>query len=100
MEALRLVAEDPAPRRRLRANLDRVAARMGRELPSPIVPVPVGDERRCVALAEELLVRGGWVPAVRYPTVPRGMARLRISLSASHTDADLDWLDREVFAQK
>ena len=99
-EALRLVAEDPAPRRRLRANLDRVASRMGRELPSPIVPIPVGDERRCVALAEELLGRGGWVPAVRYPTVPRGKARLRISLSASHTDADLDWLDREVFAQK
>lgn len=95
-EALRLLGTDPAPRRRLRANLARVGARLGRELASPIVPVEVGEERRCVALAEDLLARGGWVPAVRYPTVPRGKARLRVSLSASHTDADLDWLEREV----
>jgi 8-amino-7-oxononanoate synthase len=95
--ALRVLREDDAPRRRLAGRLARVAAALGREAPVPIVPVPVGDERRCVALAEDLFARGGWVPAVRFPTVPRGKARLRLSLSAAHTDADLEWIEREVF---
>ncbi|MCC7519267.1 MAG: 8-amino-7-oxononanoate synthase [Verrucomicrobiae bacterium] len=95
--ALRVLEEDPAPRRRLRETLARVSTALGREASAPIVTVAVGDERKAVALAEELLARGGWTPAVRYPAVSRGKARLRISLSASHTDADLDWLEREVY---
>jgi 7-keto-8-aminopelargonate synthetase-like enzyme len=36
-----------------------------------------------------LLERGIFIPAIRYPTVARGKARLRLTLSAAHTDADL-----------
>lgn len=97
--ALRILEEDPSPRRRLTDLLARMSARRGRTLATPIIPLLVGDERRCQEMAETLLARGGWTPAVRYPTVPRGKARLRISLSAAHTDADLDWLEREVFSQ-
>jgi len=42
-----------------------------------------------LALAAALRDRGLWVPAIRYPTVARGKARLRVSLSASHTPEQL-----------
>jgi 8-amino-7-oxononanoate synthase len=54
-----------------------------------IVPVLVGTPERAVALAEQLRLRGLFVPAIRPPTVPSGTSRLRISISASHGEADL-----------
>jgi 8-amino-7-oxononanoate synthase len=57
--------------------------------PGPILPVLVGGESRAVELAGRLLKEGLWAPAVRYPTVPKGAARLRVSLSAEHTDEDI-----------
>jgi 8-amino-7-oxononanoate synthase len=68
-------------RARLRTNVDQL--REGH--PSPIVPVPCGDERRALDLAAALLERGLLVPAIRPPTVPPGTARLRVALSAAHT---------------
>ena len=52
---------------------------------SAIVPIRVGDERRAVAAADELLRRGFLIPAIRYPTVARGAARLRVALMSAHT---------------
>jgi len=52
---------------------------------SPIFPVIIGDERRTLLLAETLLARGFLAPAIRYPTVARGSARIRIALSSSHS---------------
>lgn len=63
-----------------------------------ILPVSVGDETAAVALADRLRVAGVWVPAIRYPTVARGSARLRLTFSAAHTAADLDCLE-EAFNQ-
>ncbi len=54
----------------------------------PIVPLIVGDAARAVGLADRLRARGFLVPAIRPPTVPKGTARLRISLSAAHGDDD------------
>lgn len=59
---------------------------------SPIIPVAVGEEGRAMDAASRLWESGIWVPAIRYPTVPRGKARLRVSLSAAHEGADLDKL--------
>ena len=63
-------------------------------LPSPtaIQPLIVGDNEAAVALSKALWERGLWVPAIRPPTVPKDTARLRISVSAAHTAADIESL--------
>lgn len=55
------------------------------ESDSAIQPIIVGDNAAAVSLAQALKEQGIWVPAIRPPTVPVGSARLRFSLSASHT---------------
>jgi 8-amino-7-oxononanoate synthase len=60
--------------------------------PTPIQPLVIGEPAEAVALSERLMAQGIWAPAIRPPTVPQGTARLRISLSAAHTFADVDAL--------
>ena len=80
-------------RDRLAGHVDRVAAAVGRPgHGSPIIPVIVGDETNAVAASAALLARGLWVPAIRPPTVPRGTSRLRVTLSALHTEDQVDRL--------
>ncbi len=55
----------------------------------PILPLVVGPDQTAVAFAQSLASHGFFVPAVRPPTVPEGTARLRLTLSASHTEADV-----------
>jgi len=57
-----------------------------------IQPLIVGDNLTALQLADALRQRGLWTPAIRPPTVPKGSARLRISLSAAHTADDLEQL--------
>jgi 8-amino-7-oxononanoate synthase len=57
--------------------------------PSPIIPVILGPEQAAIEASAALLARGVWVPAIRPPTVPVGMSRLRVTLSAAHRDMDL-----------
>ena len=73
---------------RLRANVDLVAPGH----PSPVLPVVVGEEGAALAASAALRERGLLVPAIRPPTVAPGTARLRISLSAAHTAAQLQAL--------
>ena len=56
---------------------------------SAIVPVIVGDERRAVGMSARLLDAGFLVPAIRYPTVARGAARLRCAVMSAHTHGQL-----------
>ncbi len=60
--------------------------------PTAIQPLIVGENEAALALAKALWERGLWVPAIRPPTVPKGTARLRISVSAAHTAADISCL--------
>jgi 7-keto-8-aminopelargonate synthetase-like enzyme len=72
-------------RTRLRANLLAFSSDMGISPPaSAIVPLILGSEDRAVAASGRLLEEGFLVPAIRYPTVPRKTARLRVTLSAAH----------------
>ena len=59
---------------------------------TPIQPLLIGRNDEALAVMEGLRERGLWVPAIRPPTVPEGTARLRIALSAAHTEADIDQL--------
>ena len=58
-----------------------------------VQPLVIGGNDETVALAAALDAQGLWVPAIRPPTVPSGTSRLRISLSAAHSDDDLARLD-------
>lgn len=74
-------AEGDARRAKLQANL----AALGRGVqPSAIVPIIIGDESAAMQLSAQLLEEGYLIPAIRYPTVARGTARLRVTLSAAH----------------
>lgn len=74
-------------------NLQRFAHLTGFPEPtSAIVPVLIGDNEAALAAAESLLEAGFLVPAIRYPTVPRNTARLRITLSASHEASQVESL--------
>lgn len=57
--------------------------------PSAIVPIIIGDEADALRASAELLGKGILVPAIRYPTVAKGQARLRASLMATHTKEEL-----------
>jgi 8-amino-7-oxononanoate synthase len=57
-----------------------------------IQPLLIGPNDKALAVMDGLRARGLWVPAIRPPTVPEGTARLRIALSAAHTEADVDTL--------
>ncbi len=63
-----------------------------RDSQTPIQPIVVGANAAAVDLAGELWNRGFWVPAIRPPSVPKGTARLRVALAASHTLADVEAL--------
>lgn len=59
---------------------------------TPIQPLLIGAARRAAEISDELFERGIFIAAIRPPTVPRHTARLRISLTAVHTEAQVDYL--------
>ena len=94
--AIRLVrgAEGDQRRRRLferiaqlRAGLEDLGAEVGAV--SPILPLIVGDDRAVMDWTARLLEQGIYVQGVRPPTVPEGTARLRIAVSAAHSEDDV-----------
>jgi 7-keto-8-aminopelargonate synthetase-like enzyme len=110
IEALRIADSDPSLRRRLRENSTRLWDRLcqqlhARHLPATlhrahhIVPVIIGDASETRSLGERLFERGFLVGAIRPPTVPEGTSRLRLTVSASHTHADIDVLTDLIAAE-
>src|SRR6266540_3052294 len=91
--AVRLIqsAEGETLRTRLWQRVDELKnelIRAGCSLPpvqSAILPLHVGDERKAVELAAGLRERGVFIPPIRYPSVARGAARLRVTVTAAHT---------------
>ncbi|MFD4669624.1 aminotransferase class I/II-fold pyridoxal phosphate-dependent enzyme [Lentzea sp. NPDC058450] len=56
----------------------------------PVVPVVVGDELETRALSERMIAQGVFTTALTYPVVPRGQARLRLQVSAAHSESTID----------
>ncbi|HEY5994308.1 MAG TPA: 8-amino-7-oxononanoate synthase [Gallionellaceae bacterium] len=98
LASLRLIEQGDALRAHLFTLVEKLRAGLGglpwRLMPSAtaIQPLLVGDNRQALALSEGLRARGIWVAAIRPPTVPQGTARLRITLSSAHTEADVEKL--------
>jgi 8-amino-7-oxononanoate synthase len=96
--ALEIVRTEPERRWRVLALAERLRGALrdkgfdtgGSE--TQIVPVLVGAPERALALAAALLERGIFCPAIRPPTVPPGTSRLRVSLTAEHTEEDVERL--------
>lgn len=93
-KAINLIAGDLGKlrRQRLRENRQFFTKLTGIETSSAIIPYPVGEAEKALALSKALENTGIIAPAVRYPTVPRKQARLRISLTAKHTSEQLKLL--------
>jgi 8-amino-7-oxononanoate synthase len=96
--SLRLIRGEPWRRAKLASlmmRFRRTALRAGvplLESYTPIQPVLLGDNARALAASAELQARGFLVGAIRPPSVPEGQARLRVTLSVLHTEADIDAL--------
>lgn len=60
--------------------------------PTAIQPIIIGGNHEALRVANALFERGLWVPAIRPPTVPKGTARLRVSLTAAHTNEQVEQL--------
>ncbi len=96
--ALKLLQTEGWRREHLQARIVRFregAAQRGLKLmPSmtPIQPLLVGESADTLALSAALKEQGILAVAIRPPTVPAGTARLRITLTAAHTEAQVDWL--------
>ncbi|MGW4790915.1 glycine C-acetyltransferase [Nonomuraea sp. NPDC004297] len=96
LRILDLLETSNEARERLRANTARFRGGMTEAgfdiLPGdhPIVPVMIGDAGEAAALAERLLDLGIYVIGFSYPVVPHGKARIRVQLSAAHSEQDVD----------
>lgn len=96
LEAIALVSESTELRDRLERNTLRfrdgmtragLAIRPGTH---PIAPVMLGDAKLAVEMAQRLLDHGIYVIGFSYPVVPKGQARIRVQLSAAHSEDDID----------
>ena len=79
-------AEGEERRRLLWRNIDMLRYKLSLKSESAILPWIVGEEQAALDLARALQAEGFFVPAIRYPTVARGAARLRITVAATHNE--------------
>ena len=94
LRGLQKIQEEPQRVVQLRNNMAFLCRELERygisaQSDSAILPILVGEEKRAMAAMEELKQRGYYVSAIRYPTVARGSARLRVALMSSHTREEL-----------
>jgi len=95
-------AAGEARRKRLWENLKMLAAGLPpgltpAKLQSAIVPVMLGEENAALEASRLLFERGFFIPAIRYPTVARGTARLRLTLSAAHLPEQIQALTKALW---
>ena len=97
LEALTIVKNEPLVVEQLHENTAYMANKlqsMGIECDdeTPIFPIIVGDNERALSLAHELEARGIIITAIRPPTVPVGESRLRMTVTAAHSQEQLDYV--------
>ncbi len=98
LQGLKIIRDEKWRREHLQKLIARFrGGAQQRDLPllnsmSAIQPLLVGAAARALDLSQKLAARGFWISAIRPPTVPAGTARLRITLSAAHSEAQIDRL--------
>ncbi len=103
--ALSIIESEPWRVETLREATDAFLSAMAAEgIPcgdgkAAIAPVLIGDEFKAVAVSKELEKNGYLVPAIRYPTVAKGQARLRVALNAMHKRHDITSLAHAIGKQ-
>ncbi len=96
--ALEVLQQEPQRVEKLWDNAKKIRdglRALGYDIPRggwPIMPIIVGENEEAVKMSEKLLEEGILVVAIRPPTVPKGTARLRLSVSAAHTDENIQKL--------
>jgi 7-keto-8-aminopelargonate synthetase-like enzyme len=95
MNAVEIIQNEPHIVKRLQENIQFFCACL-RENGIPassqtaIIPVIIGDEEKALEVSQRLAQDGFYIPAIRYPTVAKGAARLRAALMSSHTKTELE----------
>ena len=98
LAGLELIRPPSKVRENLRSNMQRMRSRLARhglgcsQGRTSIFPVLLGSEERALQVSQRLLDRGFLVAAIRPPSVPPGTSRLRITVTASHSEAQIDEL--------
>ncbi|MFP4330300.1 MAG: glycine C-acetyltransferase [Alkalispirochaetaceae bacterium] len=96
LKAIELIEADRSLKERLEARVERFrtgVTSIGLDVlpgPTAIVPVMLYDEPTAVGMADALLKKGIYVIGFTYPVVPRGKARIRVQISAAHSEAQID----------
>ncbi|MEM7622138.1 MAG: aminotransferase class I/II-fold pyridoxal phosphate-dependent enzyme [Planctomycetota bacterium] len=97
-KAIEILMDEPEMVTRLKNNVETARGKIRRagfdvlDSPSAICPIIVGDTADAIRMSDRLLELGVFVIGFGYPVVPEGAARLRIQMSAAHTDAHIDQL--------
>ena len=98
LKSLELIEKNPDMVTRLRTLSERIYREL-KALPfkvhfhgTPIIPLIVGEEAKALNISRKLLEEGIFLQAIRYPTVPRGSARLRLTVSLRYSEEDLELL--------
>lgn len=98
LAALEVIEKEPDLRKQLWENQRYLSEKIRQlgfdtlESETPIIPIRIGSSEKAMAFSRALLENGVYVTAIRPPTVPKDSARLRITLMASHTKAQIDQL--------
>lgn len=100
-KAVKLLENDPTPVQKLQSNIAffvKCLQEYGVPVQSDtaIIPIVIGNEADALQAAERLLEQGYYVSAIRYPTVAKNSARLRVALMATHTHEELQRAAREI----
>lgn len=93
-KALEILKTQPNLVEKLQHNIAHFTAELGKNgieahSQTAIVPIIIGDEGIAMEVSAKLLDMGYFISAIRYPTVAKGAARLRVALMSSHTDEEL-----------
>ncbi len=96
-QGIRVIMEQPRRVQKLQENIRYCCAALNSrgisaESETAIIPIIIGDEGRAMRVMNLLKGRGYYISAIRYPTVAKGSARLRLALMSSHTHEELDGL--------